>query len=92
VLFERRFPINASRPLSPPFDNRWTAATTESDRLRCEAELGLTNAERMQRDPRQRTWTYRLRRPTRTRIGAVLMNAAVEDTARIDRERLEIVE
>jgi hypothetical protein len=92
VLFERRFPINASRPLSPPFDIRWRPGVSEAGRRGLEAELGLTDAQQVLRDPRQRTWAYRMRRPTRERVRAILMNAAVEDTARIDLERFEIVD
>jgi hypothetical protein len=90
VLFERHFPVTASRPLSPRFDVRWKPEVTDRVRLRLEQELGLTDAERVERDPRQRTWSYRLRRPTHARIEAVLMHESVEDTARIDAERLEI--
>ena len=92
VLFERRFPIAAAKPLSARFDVRWKPEVTDGIRQELENELGLTNAQRVQRDPRQRTWEYRLRRPTHNRVRAVLQNAAVEDTARIDPERLEIVD
>jgi hypothetical protein len=92
VLFERRFPIAASKPLSAPFDVRWKPDVTDDARQRLETQLGLTDAQRVARDPRQRTWEYRLRRPTQDRVRAVLQNASVEDTARIDPERLEIVE
>jgi hypothetical protein len=92
VLFERRFPIGAAKPLSARFDVRWKPEVTDGIRQELENELGLTNAQRVQRDPRQRTWEYRLRRPTHNRVRAVLQNAAVEDTARIDPERLEIVD
>jgi hypothetical protein len=92
VLFERRFPIAASKPLSAPFDVRWKPEITDGDRQQLETQLGLTDAQRVARDPRQRTWEYRLRRPTQNRVRAVLQNAAVEDTARIDPERFEIVD
>jgi hypothetical protein len=92
VLFERRFPIGASKPLSAPFDVRWKPEITDGDRQQLETQLGLTDAQRVARDPRQRTWEYRLRRPTQNRVRAVLQNAAVEDTARIDPERFEIVD
>ena len=92
VLFERRFPIAASKPLSAPFDVRWKPDVTDGVRQQLETQLGLTDAQRVARDPRQRTWEYRLRRPTQTRVRAVLQNAAVEDTARIDPESLEVVE
>jgi hypothetical protein len=92
VLFERRFPIAAAKPLSARFDVRWKPEVTEGIRQDLEHELGLTDAQRVERDPRQRTWEYRLRRPTHNRVRAVLQNAAVEDTARIDPERFEIVE
>ena len=92
VLFERRFPISASKPLSAPFDVRWKPEITDGVRRQLETQLGLTDAQPVARDPRQRTWEYRLRRPTQNRVRAVLQNAAVEDTARIDPERLEIVE
>jgi hypothetical protein len=92
VLFERRFPIGAAKPLSAPFDVRWKPEVTERARRELETRLGLTGAQLVARDPRQRTWEYRLRRPTQNRVRAVLQNAAVEDTARIDPERFEIVE
>ena len=92
VPFERRFPINAARPLSPPFDLRWAQHVTDADRQRLEQQLGLTGGTPVSRDPRHRTWSYRLHWPTRSRVNAILTNAAVEDTARIDPERLEIVE
>ena len=106
ALFERRFrpgdqasgvspdvaADNAVRLLSPPFDIRWTPDVDDASRLRLEAELGLADARRVERDATGRTWAYRLRRPTRDRVRTVLMNAAVEDTARIDAARFEIVE
>ncbi|HZM94629.1 MAG TPA: hypothetical protein VFB92_14460 [Vicinamibacterales bacterium] len=92
VLFERRFPIAAAKPLSAPFDVRWKPDVTDGVRQQLETQLGLTDAQRVARDPRQRTWEYRLRRPTHNRVRAVLQNAAVEDTARIDPERFEIVD
>ena len=92
VLFERKFPIGASRPLSPPFDIRWSPEVTDEARRRLEGELGLTEARQVLRDPRLRTWSYRLRRPTRGRVRAILKSAVVEDTAQIDTARLEIVE
>ena len=92
VLFERRFPIGAAKPLSAPFDVRWKPEVTDGARGELESQLGLTDGQRVARDPRQRTWEYRLRRPTQDRVRAVLQNAAVEDTARIDQERFEIVE
>jgi len=92
VPFERRFPINAARPLSPPFDLRWAPDVSDAERRRLEEQLGLIGGEPVSRDSRHRTWTYRLHRPTRGRVKAILTNADVEDTARIDAERLEIVE
>jgi hypothetical protein len=92
VLFERRFPIAAAKPFSAPFDVRWKPDVTDGVRQQLETQLGLTDAQRVTRDPRQRTWEYRLRRPTPNRVRAVLQNASVEDTARIDPERFEIVE
>jgi hypothetical protein len=60
-------------------------------RQQIEAELGLTEAQQVSRDPRGRTWEYRLRTPTRDRIRAVVVHAAVEDTGRVDVQRFEIV-
>jgi hypothetical protein len=106
ALFERRFrpgdrssrvspdaaADNAVLPLSPPFDVRWKPDVDDAGRVRLEAELGLADALRVERDPTGRTWAYRLRRPTRDRVRTVLKNAAVEDTARIDAARFQIVE
>jgi hypothetical protein len=64
----------------------------EQARLRFEAELGLTDGQAVERDPSGRTWTYRLRLPTRDRIRSVVVHGSVEDTARIDRTRYEILE
>jgi hypothetical protein len=90
VAFERRFPTAASWPLSPPFDIRWGPQVTVADRRSLEAGLGLVNGELVERDPRRRTWNYRLRRPTRARIRSLLDNPAVEDTGGIDVERLDV--
>ena len=76
--------------LSGQFDIRWTPGTSDATRQRLEAELGLTGAQQVERDPRHRTWSYRLRAPTRDRVRAVVLDPAVEDTARVDRERFEI--
>jgi len=78
------------RPPSTPFDIRWKPDVNDAVRQRLEADLGLDNPERVERDPSGRTWTYRLRQPTRERVRAVVLHAAVEDTARIDTVRFEI--
>jgi hypothetical protein len=104
-LFERRFDPNGDvrRPaddaadnavvaVSLPFDIRWKPDIDEAMRKGAEAELGLTDAQQVARDPRGRTWEYRLRRPTRERVRLVLLHSAVEDTARIDAQRFEIVQ
>jgi hypothetical protein len=106
ALFERRFPPNGSdlresadvaadnavRPLSAPFDIRWRPDIDDETRMLFETELGLAEAQQLDRDPSGRTWTYRLRRPTRDRVRSIVMSSAVEDTARIDARRLEILE
>ncbi len=102
-LFERRFDREgqaralpdvaadaATRPFSSPFDVRWTADVDEPTRRSLESELGLTDGEPVTRDPGGRTWTYRLREPSRDRIRAIVRNPSVEDTARIDTARFEI--
>ena len=104
TLFERRFrpgtdlatrtpdavADNVARPPSSPFDIRWKPDVGEAARARIEMELGLIEASRVERDPSGRTWSYRLRQPSRDRVRAIVMNPVVEDTARIDRERFEI--
>jgi hypothetical protein len=104
ALFERRFrpgtdvatrppdavADNVARPPSSPFDIRWKPEVDDGARARIEAELGLSEATRVDRDPSGRTWTYRLRQPSRDRVRAIVMSPVVEDTARIDRDRLEI--
>ena len=64
----------------------------DTTKRQLEAELGLTEAQRVERDPRGRTWEYRLRMPTRDRVRAIVLHPSVEDTARIDAERFEIVQ
>jgi len=104
ALFERRFrpgtdaatrppdavADNVARPPSTPFDIRWKPEVDDAARARLEAELGLSEATRVDRDPSGRTWTYRLRQPSRDRVRAIVMSPVVEDTARIDRERFEV--
>jgi hypothetical protein len=104
ALFERRFDPhdggrrpadesadNAVVPLSTPFDIRWKPDVDDTMRRQFEAELGLADAQQVARDPRGRTWEYRLRTPTRERVRTVLLHGAVEDTGRIDVQRFEIV-
>lgn len=104
TLFERRFrpgadvstrtpdavADNVARPPSSPFDIRWRPDVDDAARVRIEMELGLIEASRVERDPSGRTWSYRLRQPSRDRVRAIVMNPVVEDTARIDRDRFEI--
>jgi hypothetical protein len=104
ALFERRFrpgtdvatrppdaaADNVARPPSSPFDIRWKPEVDDAARARIEAELGLSEATRVDRDPSGRTWTYRLRQPSRDRVRAIVMSPVVEDTARVDRNRFEI--
>jgi hypothetical protein len=105
VVFQRRFdPAGGSRrsaddaadnavvPLSLPFDIRWKPEVDETRRREAEAELGLAEPQQVARDPRGRTWEYRLRMPTRDRVEMVIRHAAVEDTGRIDRQRFEVVQ
>jgi hypothetical protein len=106
VLFERRFsredgaaraPADAAADsavatVSTPFDIRWKEDVDDNARLQLETELGLTDAQRVERDPRGRTWEYRLRLPTRDRVRAIVLHPSVDDTARIDAERFEIVQ
>jgi hypothetical protein len=83
---------NAVPPLSLPFDLRWTREVDDASRTKLEADLGLTEGQQVSRDESGRTWTYRLRRPTQDRVRTVLRHPLVEDTARIDASRLEIVD
>ena len=106
ALFERRFSRedgvarapadtaadSAVATESTPFDIRWKEDVDDTTRRALEAELGLTAAQRVERDPRGRTWEYRLRTPTRDRVRAIVLHPSVEDTARIDAERFEIVQ
>jgi hypothetical protein len=105
ALFERRYhrdgdetrpadeaADNAVVPFSSPFDIRWKPEVDEERRRQVEAELGLADGQQVARDSRGRTWEYRLRRPTRDRVRTILLHAAVEDTARIDTQRFEIVQ
>jgi hypothetical protein len=105
ALFERQFSPsgqshttadaaadNTVMPLSLPFDIRWKAEVDEATRRQLESELGLTGGQQVARDPRGRTWEYRLSTPTRDRVRAVVVHAAVEDTGRIDVQRFEVVQ
>jgi hypothetical protein len=77
-------------PDSPEFDIRWRPDLADEARRGFEAELGLTAIGPVERDASGRTWSYRLRSPTPDRVRALLDHRAVEDTAGIDAERLEI--
>lgn len=105
ALFERQFtpgggrrasPDQAAdavrRPPSAPFDLRWAPEVDDASRARFEQQLGLIEGERVERDPRERTWSYRLDQPSREGVRAILAHPAVEDTARINRTRFEIEE
>jgi len=83
---------NAVQALSPPFDVRWKAEVDDETRLRLESELGFADPQQVSRDPRGLTWTYRLRRPTRDRVRAIVITPAIDDTARIDATRFEILD
>ena len=94
-IFVERIAANApgeAARLSPPFDVRWKPDVTDAGRRAIELELGLTDARPVLRDPRLRTWSYRLRQPTSGRVRSVVTHSAVEDTAHIDRELFQIVE
>ena len=75
---------------SPEFNVRWRSDLTVEDRRRIENELGLDNLGQVERDPRQRTWTYRLRSPSLPGIRAVLAHSAVDDTS-LDAAQLEML-
>jgi peptidoglycan/LPS O-acetylase OafA/YrhL len=77
-------------PASPAFNIRWRIDVLDADRLRFEAELGLTALGPVERDQSRRTWSYSLRSPTPARVRTLLEHQAVEDTAGIDTERLQI--
>lgn len=106
MLFERRYSPQGEEPagnadaaadnavptLSPPFNVRWKLEADDASRVRLEAVIGLVDGRPVTSDPRGRTWSYRLRRPTPDRVRTLLRHPLVEDTARIDAARLEIVE
>jgi peptidoglycan/LPS O-acetylase OafA/YrhL len=75
---------------SPEFNVRWRSDLTVEERLRVENELGLDNLGQVESDPRQRTWTYRLRSPSFPGIRAVLAHSAVDDTS-LDAAQLEML-
>ncbi|HEU4693642.1 MAG TPA: acyltransferase [Vicinamibacterales bacterium] len=77
-------------PPSPAFNIRWRPDVSDGTRHELEAELGLTALGPVERDESRRTWSYSLRSPTPDRVRALLEHRAVEDTAGIDAERLEI--
>jgi peptidoglycan/LPS O-acetylase OafA/YrhL len=77
-------------PDSREFNIRWRPDLSDEARRGVEAELGLTAIGPVERDASGRTWSYRLRSPTPDRVRALLGHRAVEDTAGVDVERLEI--
>jgi peptidoglycan/LPS O-acetylase OafA/YrhL len=77
-------------PDSREFNIRWRPDLSDEARRSLEAELGLTAIGPVERDASGRTWSYRLRSPTPDRVRALLDHRAVEDTAGIDVESLEI--
>jgi hypothetical protein len=77
-------------PLSEPFDIRCAPDLTSEARQHIEAQFDLVVIGPNERDPRHRTYQYRLPNPTRARIRALLAERAVEDTAHIDAQRGEI--
>ena len=103
-LFERRFRAgtgaskgtpdavadSVARPPSPPFNIRWKPEVDETARVRIEAELGLSEAARVERDSSGRTRSYRLRQPSRDRVRAIVVHPMIEDTAGIDTVRFEV--
>ncbi len=93
TFVERLAASDTSTPvLSPAFNIRWKPEISERARLQVELDLGLSGGERVERDPRRRTWAYRLRRPSPERVRSILAHVAVEDTAGIDRERFVVLE
>jgi peptidoglycan/LPS O-acetylase OafA/YrhL len=82
----------AALTMSGPFNIRWKPGISDPVRHRIEAELGLLEQAPVTRDPRHRTWEYRLPAPTRARVRALVTHPAVEDTARIDVQRFEIAQ
>jgi hypothetical protein len=73
---------------SPEFNVRWRVEVTDEDRRRLEKELGLDNLGQVERDPRRRTWTYRLGSPSYPGLRMVLTSGSVEDTS-LDAAQLE---
>jgi hypothetical protein len=79
-------------PLSGPFHIRWKPEVSGAARRRIETEFGLKEMGQVTRDPRHRTWEYRLPTPTKARVRALVTHPAVEDTARVDILRFEIAQ
>ena len=78
--------------MSGPFHIRWKPGISNAARDRIETEFGLVEQGPVERDPRRRTWEYRLPTPTRARVRALVTHPAVEDTARVDIQRFEIAQ
>jgi peptidoglycan/LPS O-acetylase OafA/YrhL len=78
--------------VSGPFNIRWKPDISDAARHRVEAEFGLVDQRPVARDPRHRTWEYRLPAPTKARVRALVTHPGVEDTARIDVQRFEIAQ
>jgi peptidoglycan/LPS O-acetylase OafA/YrhL len=79
-------------PLSGSFHIRWKPDVSSAARRRIETEFGLKEMGQVTRDPRHRTWEYRLPTPTKARVRALVTHPAVEDTARVDTLRFEIAQ
>ena len=77
-------------PASPAFNIRWRPDVSDRARQEFETEIGLTVLGQVENDASRRTWSYSLRAPTADRVRALLEHRAVEDTAGINAERLEI--
>jgi hypothetical protein len=72
---------NAYGPRSVSVNVRWRADLSEPARTALESELHLSQG----RYAEGTTWTYRLERPSRAGIRALVLHEAVEDTARLHR-------
>jgi hypothetical protein len=79
-------------PLSGAFQIRWKPEVSDAARQRIESDFALVTEGPVTRDPRHRTYQYRLPQPTKSRVRELITQPAVEDTARIDVQRYEIAQ
>jgi hypothetical protein len=76
----------AAPPAGAEVHVRWAPEVTSGSRSELERRFSLTNGEALPRN----TWRYWLTDTSKTNVAALVDDPAVEDTAKIDRQRYEV--